>query len=167
MESCWIEIVRKKQKNIVIGCIYRHPSYETTNVCEILRDQLSNLNDKGKYVLFLGDININLMKYNVDNKTSDYLDMLLNTRFIPLITKPTRITHHTSTLIDHIYTNVPQQIYKSGICLADITDHLPIFCSVTSKLPTFKEEKYFRDFTKFNEVLFIEEIEAVDFSKPH
>ena len=24
---------------------------------------------------------------------------------LPLITKPTKLTHHTSTLFDHIYTN--------------------------------------------------------------
>ena len=26
LENCWIEIERVKQKNVVIGCIYRHPS---------------------------------------------------------------------------------------------------------------------------------------------
>ena len=26
VESSWIEIKNKKQKNIVIGCIYRHPN---------------------------------------------------------------------------------------------------------------------------------------------
>ena len=26
LENCWIEIEKKKQKNIVTGCIYRHPS---------------------------------------------------------------------------------------------------------------------------------------------
>ena len=26
IESCWVEIRREKLKNVVIGCIYRHPS---------------------------------------------------------------------------------------------------------------------------------------------
>ena len=25
MESCWIELARNAQKNVVIGCVYRHP----------------------------------------------------------------------------------------------------------------------------------------------
>ena len=25
IESCWIELARTAQKNIVIGCVYRHP----------------------------------------------------------------------------------------------------------------------------------------------
>jgi Ni,Fe-hydrogenase III small subunit len=40
--------------------------------------------------------------------------------FMPLITKP--ITDHTATLIDHIYTNVPEKVINAGICTADITD---------------------------------------------
>ena len=52
---------------------------------------------------------------------------ILDLSFMSLITKATRITNYTSTLIDHIYTNVPEKIIKAGICVADISDHLPIF----------------------------------------
>ena len=69
----------------------------------------------------------NASGYNTDNQTSEYLDMLLDLGYLPIITKPTRITDHSATLIDHIYTNVPQKVVKSGICFAGITDHLPIF----------------------------------------
>ena len=43
-----------------------------------------------------------------------------------LIDKPTRITKHSTTLIDHIYTNVKSSIL-SGIITDDLSDHLPIF----------------------------------------
>ena len=46
---------------------------------------------------------------------------------MPLITKATRLTDHTSTLIDHMYTKVLHKAIKAGICLADVSDHLPIF----------------------------------------
>jgi len=45
---------------------------------------------KGHEVFVLGDININFLKYNDDNYTSDYLDMLLDLSFMPLITKATQ-----------------------------------------------------------------------------
>ena len=163
-ESCWIEITKKKQKSIVIGCIYRHPGRECDHFNDTLRDQFIELNNKGKEVFVLGDININLLNYNKDNKTSDYLDMLLDAGFMPLITKATRITDHTSTLIDHIYTNVPHKVCKSGICLADITDHLPIFCSIANKLHKVKETKYSRDFAKFDSNLFFNDVKAVNFN---
>ena len=43
--------------------------------------------------------------------------MLLNLGYIPMINKATRITNHSATLIDHIYTNSLEKIIKSGICL--------------------------------------------------
>ena len=164
IESCWIEIMRKKQKNVVVGCVYRHPSKDCTNLHAILKDQLCNLNNKGKEVFVLGDININFLNYNRDIQTSDYLDMLLGLGYMPLITKATRITDHTATLIDHIYTNVPQKTTKAGICLADISDHLPVFCTVANRLPLSQETKHFRDFSHFNKDLFLNDLEAIDFN---
>lgn len=164
IESCWVELIRKRQKNILIGCVYRHPSNDRDTFFENLKNKLENLNDKGHEVIVVGDMNINFLKYNDDNKTSEYLDMLLNLGFMPLITKATRITDHTSTLIDHIYTNTPQKILKAGICLADVSDHLPVFCTVANKLPVTNEIKYFRDYSTFDNELFIKEISETDFT---
>lgn len=84
---------------------------------------------------------------------------------MPMITKATRITDHTSTLIDHIYTNVPEKVFKAGICLADIMDHLPIFCSINKGLTIHNDAKYYRDFSKFRNEDYISDIEKVDFDK--
>ena len=56
--------------------------------------------------------------------------MILGLGLMPIITKATRITDHTSSLIDYIYTNTPEKVIKSGICLADISDYLPVFCTM-------------------------------------
>ena len=95
VESCWIELPRKRQKSVLIVCIYRHPSSHRGSFYEALKAQLKRLNNKWHEVFVLGDININFLKYNDDNYTSDYLDMLLDLGFMPLITKATRITNHT------------------------------------------------------------------------
>ena len=89
--------------------------------------------------------------------------MLLNLGFMPMITKATRITNHSATLIDHIYTNSPEKIIKSGICLADISDHLPCFCTVSTTLPAFIHERYYRDFSHFDKELFEEDLANIDF----
>jgi exonuclease III len=73
---------------------------------EELEELLRKLN-QGKYDIYLlGDFNINFLKYD-SKPTEKYLDMLYSNNIIPVITKPTRLTVHTKTLIDHIYTNVP------------------------------------------------------------
>ena len=55
IESCWVEIMRKKEKNIIIGCIYRHPTNDCAKLHNALKEQLSNLNNKNKEVFVLGD----------------------------------------------------------------------------------------------------------------
>jgi hypothetical protein len=48
---------------------------------------------------------------------------------LPLITRPNRITEHTATLIDYIFTNDLEQIEssKNGLVFSVISDHLPVF----------------------------------------
>ena len=127
IESCWIELARTAQKNVIIGCVCRHPKGNRELFHNTLQKQLEKLNTKGCEVLVLGDFNENLLKYSEDKQTSEYLDMLLSLGFMPIITKPTRITDHTASHIDDIYTNTPEKLIKSGICLANISNHLPVF----------------------------------------
>ena len=48
--------------------------------------------------------------------------MLYSNNLLPLITKPTGLAHHTSTLSDHIYTNSNLSV-NAGIALVDVSDH--------------------------------------------
>lgn len=89
---------------------------------------------QNRYQLYiLGDMNIDFLKYNYHTQTEEYLDMLHSNNISPIITKPTRITNYTATLIDHIYTNNTKQVI-SGIATIDISDHLPTFCIVDKNL---------------------------------
>ena len=128
VESCWIEIDPcNNNRHILIGCIYRHPSAGmdefTVKLEELIKE--SNLNKYDTYIL--GDMNIDLLKHHTHQQTGQYIDMLYSYDLLPVITKPTRITSHTATLIDHIYTNTINNLV-SGIVTVDISDHLPIFC---------------------------------------
>ena len=115
-------------KNIIVGCIYKHPKANIEKFTEQLEELLGQLN-QGKYDIYLlGDFNIDFLKYDQHQSTEKYLDMLYSYNIIPIITKPTRITNHTKTLIDHIYTNTSILHITAGIGLLDITDHLPVFC---------------------------------------
>ena len=54
---------------------------------------------KTKTVL-MGDFNADLLKYEDDANTADFLDKIYSTSLIPQITSPTRITPQSETLID-------------------------------------------------------------------
>ena len=55
------------------------------------------------------------------------------------------------------------KLIKSGLCLADISDHLPIFCTMANTLPANDEPRFFRDLRHFNENAFHQDLLAVDF----
>ena len=52
----------------------------------------------------MGDFNIDLLKSESCNYTNRFIDQLFTSSFFPLIIKPTRVTAHTATLIDNIFT---------------------------------------------------------------
>ena len=69
------------------------------------------------------------MHYSKVKCVTDYVDMLHSLPCKLLIDKPTRITKHSTTLIDQIYTNDVKSSIVSDIIIDDFSDHLPIFCN--------------------------------------
>jgi len=67
------------------------------------------------------------MHYSKVKCVIDYVDMLRSLPCKLVIYKPTRITKHSTTLIDQIYTNDVKYSIVSGIIIDDLSDHLPIF----------------------------------------
>lgn len=45
----------------------------------------------------------------------------------PLITRPSRITSQSTTLIDNIFSNIVHNNTTSGLLFSDSSDHLPVF----------------------------------------
>ena len=73
-----------------------------------------------------GDFNVDLLQYDKHNATNNFIDQLYSLGLHPLITRPTRITSHSNTLIDNIFTTSLSNI-QSGLIINDISDHLPTF----------------------------------------
>ena len=80
-----------------------------------------------KQVLLLGDFNINLLNSTDHQPTNDFLDSLTSNSFIPYILHPTRITSHSKTLTDNLFSNFTSPEIISGNITATISDHLPQF----------------------------------------
>ena len=82
----------------------------------------------------------------------------------PVITKPTRISDHSSTLIDHIYTNVSIQKVVSGIALVGISDHLPTFSLYNTSICKSKKTICLRDFSQFDQKRHVNDLNKVNWS---
>ena len=109
-----------------MGVIYRHPSMDLTDFnCHYLNKLLENISKGQKSVFLLGDFNVHLLNYNEHNQTNEFLDSLASNSFIPLILQPTRITSHSNTLTDNIFSNVIDPDIISGNLTTTIDGHLP------------------------------------------
>lgn len=104
---------------------------------------LSIINQSKKTCVLLGDFNIDILQYDFNSNVSSFVDTMYSDSFFPLITKPTRITDSSSTLIDNIYCNNVNIFTLSGILVSDISDHFPVVCSSTCDSPeTYKDKSY-------------------------
>ena len=107
LESIFCEI-QLCNKSIIVGTIYRPntpPKADLDIFTHTIHELQQQLNDDNKETYIMGDMNIDLLQYENYQKTNEYLDNIFSLGYIPLISKPTRITPHSATFIDHIYTN--------------------------------------------------------------
>ena len=126
LESTFIEITNPNKCNIIIGCIYRHPKMDLFEFIQYyLNPLLDKLEKEQKTVYLLGDLNVDLLKYEQHKATNEFLDCLSSNMFLPHIAQQTRITSHSKTLIDNIFSNYISQDIVSGNLTATISDHLP------------------------------------------
>ena len=128
LESTFIEIVNPKKSDIIVRVIYRHPSMDLTDFnCNYLNKLLEYIPKEQKSIFLLGDFIVNLLNYNELDQTIEFLDSVASNSFMTLILQPTRITSHSNTLIDNIFSNVTDSDIISGNLTATSSDHLPQF----------------------------------------
>ena len=114
LEPAFIEVIKPKKSNIIVGTIYRYPQMDVTEFNNILNNLLKKINQEQKTVFLLGDFNIDLMHYNEHKPTNEFLDSLASNSYLPYIIQPSRHTSHSRTLIDNIFSNVISKDIISG-----------------------------------------------------
>ena len=134
--SFWTEVHSscKSSSSVVIGFLYKHPKY-TSKWFEDFCKLVASVWPLGKEILLFGDINIDLLNINHSNwqnKTRSY-------NLSQCITLPTRITHSSRILIDHIYSFNPSLLIEICIPCTGVSD---VTCVTWSKK---KMSKYQED----------------------
>ena len=84
--------------------------------------------------------NIDLLKIDTNGQTTDFIHGMFANAFYPTISRPTRVTQQTATLIYNIITNMQEYPVTSGILFNDISDHFPVFNFYS--MERNKREKY-------------------------
>ena len=78
---------------------------------------------------------MDFLKHSVHKRTQDFIELNLDNNLLPTITRPTRITNNSATLIDNII--VSQNLLTntdSRIIIDDISDHLPSLVKFNDQL---------------------------------
>ena len=123
IESLFLQLTREKQK-LYVGTIYKPPQVNRELFLETFSGLFDEFSRNRRDPVYLcGDFNFDLLS----DESLDFLTMLNSFFLIPVISKPTRITDTTMSLIDNIFIDTPS-VCISGILCCDISDHLPIFC---------------------------------------
>ena len=125
LEYTFIEILNpKKSIIIIIGCIYKHPSMDLNDFnTNYPSNLLDNVSKEQKSVLLLGNFNVNLLNYNNLKPTNEFLDSLASNSFVSYILQPTRLTYHSKTLIENIFSNIISAEAISDNLTSTVSDH--------------------------------------------
>lgn len=97
-----IKILLDNTKNIIMACVYRPPG-TPIELFNSEFDSLLNNNALKNNVIIMSDWNINLLKIDIHEPTTEFNNIMLTNRYIPIISKPARVAPFNETLIDFFY----------------------------------------------------------------
>ena len=147
----------------MLCCVYRHPNSSIDTFSEYLHELFSNPAVCNKQVFILGDFNIDLLNYNSNTPSTNYVNFLFSKQFLPYIIHPSRVSGNSSTLIDNIFSNITDNETVSGNIMTQITDHFPQFLIVKHAGITYKNLSYFQhDFSNLNEESLLQDFATLD-----
>lgn len=124
IESIGVEALIRNKRNVFV-CIYRPPSGNFNSFHETMSDILTTVHEKiYQNIYIFGDFNLDLLKGNNHN-VQEFVNIMSSFSLFPFITRPTRVTHTSATLIDHIWSTQLEGNTGNYIIQTDITDHFP------------------------------------------
>ena len=146
-EDIWVEIELGKAKkhqnsektfeNIVVGVVYRHPGSQFKEFEKQMCRNIALLNQNNTKFTILGDMNLNLLKYNIVTCFTDYLNNLQGAGCLSYINdKPTRLVKRgnswETSCLDHIYSNLDSEKLEASVIMSNISDHYSTFLKISA-----------------------------------
>ena len=121
-----VEVSHSKNNSIILISMYRPPNTDLAKFNLKFNRLLEIISlETHKNIIVAGDFNIDLLKYEQHQNTEQFLNCLLTNTLLPTITRPTRITEYTSTLLDNIFVSCFEHLKNSFVIYDDMSDHLP------------------------------------------
>ena len=153
--------------SLFVRYVYRNPTvtFEWYVTFVQMLDDVYNVKTRAD-VLILGDFNIDMLKPH-----SCLGSALALFELVRLITSPIRTTPTSTSLIGHIYTNNPSAVVTTDVSDLSISDHNPISCTRSIKLPKPEPKGHthvsFRSFKHLNQNAFFVDLTCTPFDNVH
>ena len=127
LEHIVVELKTNKD-NILLVSGYRPPNANYKVFIKEYITLLKKLKKLKHHKIILGiDHNLDLLKTHLHKQTNQFLENNLELDLVPCISKPTRITKKTATLIDNVFLSQSlQNQMRPLLIIEDLSDHLPI-----------------------------------------
>ena len=158
VEDLWVSINTKnstakksKSERLIIGVIYRHHFNVNQSYLDAMCKTLHMLNESNSEYIIVGDVNINTEKYNVSSCATNYLNAITSFGCNAFIDKPTRVTDHSATCLDHVYSNISASDLINHVIRSDTTDHYATLTKIKGVMNKTKREDIFRRKTNLSE----------------
>jgi hypothetical protein len=151
-----IEISCVELESHVVVCVYRPPSGDFAVFESVMDDVLNKLCNKGKSVVVCGDFNINILE---DTPIGiRFLAIFKSYNLVNQFLEPTRITSHSATCLDNIFSN-ENPVSKSVI--TNLTsDHCGLLIVFPNKLDSEPRIVTYRPITDKRIEVFQNKIDA-------
>ena len=113
----------KHTNSFLVCSVYRPPS-STAEWSEIVSRQIEKSLAVTNEIYLMDDFNIDIKDRNLCN--TKWKHVVETNDLHQLIKEPTRITAHSSTIIDHFYTSKPDLVMDLLVPNIAVSDHFPI-----------------------------------------
>ena len=105
-ECITIELELRTHEKCIISSMYRPPNANIQSFQCCYNSLLCEMNKLRPKAIIIGlDHNLDFLKFDSHSGTSQFIQHNLDFNLIPTITRPTRITRNSATLIDNILVN--------------------------------------------------------------
>ena len=155
-EGVWAEIKNESNKNVVIGCVYRHPRQNPEEFFQYLDLVLSKISKENKEIYICGDFNMNLLNSGSNTHCSNFYNLLNSSGFLPLILHPSRVVEgQNPSLIDNIFSNSTSNVILSGNIYFQLSEHFSQFASIQhDKIDVKNVDMYERNYANYSDEQF-------------
>ena len=133
--SMTLEFLPSKCTSFLLTVVYRHPK-SPVSFMDNFEHLIMDIDNTHKNSILTGDFNCDFAKISVPGSSSKRLQHLCaGYNFSQQIKTPTRITEHSSTIIDLTFTNIPSKL-KCGVEVVSVADHLMNYTCIPFKCPS-------------------------------